>query len=654
MTHLALPLGIVGGYDASVALDAARERFRSLDNGWPRCIDDFFSILLLCGEEEGEDEEDSVVVGAKVQMVQLGFGPRLPPLSKTDRLSMLALAAHRLAGHTSASIERALRAEGVDMRESMRQIWSRLVRIYRMHLANRERLSERSAQLDVELEGCLPQGLSLRSHQHEAVLFARDCGWSCIFGDEMGLGKTIEILCCMALRKESAFPAVVVCRKSLVSTWFEEISRWLSRFDPSVVRVSRSTDLVQELKHRAGLNVIFVMTYDGIRVHGDVVQKMRMQTLVFDESHYLANVESQRSSSAMRAASTANSVICATGTLMPNGRHVESFVQLKLVDSDVCAHLEGRNDYFAFANRYGAPTPVPIGKYTRGKKKGETRWRVDVNGRSHSVEFGAVCARRYLRRTKSQVFGNDPETGLPPKSRLIRYVELSTKQRRQLEAAREQVRTDIQRRAAELQQELRDKGVGDEHISLRVKKILSSEIISMMTRMRTELGLAKVDWFVSRTLELLDEGHEVILFCWHREVAHALHDVLMAKKVSSIVLDGAMTSSVRERGIAQMKAVAHRVAILTSAYREGLTLVGYNRMLFVERWHRPGDEMQAEDRIHRIGQTRDVAIEYGIVKGTYDEVMTDAQRWKEEGSVQVDGSAEIRLCDWILDEDHAF
>jgi SNF2 family DNA or RNA helicase len=650
VTHLALPLGIVGGYDASVALDAARKRFRSLDNGWPRCIDDFFAILLLCGEEEEEnDEEDPVIVGAKVQMVQLGFGPRLPSLSKTDRLSMLALAAYRLAGHTSVSIERALRSEGVDMRESMRQIWSRLVRIYRMHLENRERLSERSAQLDVELEGCLPQGLSLRPHQHEAVLFARDRGWSCIFGDEMGLGKTVEILSCIALRGSGAFPTAIVCRKSLLSTWTHESKKWLSRFDPLVFRVSRSTNLRDIVSKHIGSNVILLMTYDGLRTHGDVIQKMRVPTLVCDESHYLASVESQRSQSALRAASTADSVVCATGTLMPNGRHVESYVQLRMVDSNLCDHLHGRDDYLSFAQRYGDPTPVPVGKYMRGPKKGQVRFSVQYKGRSHSVEFGALCAKRYIRRTKSQVWGNSAD-GIPPKARLLRYIDLSDRVRADLAKEHQAVRDMVAGRASELRSELSDKGLNPELIQMRVKKVLASEVVMMMTKMRVKLGLAKAGWFVERALELLEEGHEVLLFCWHREVAHAVSEGIRKKGVSTILLDGSMTQKKRDAGIAALEAVHARVGVLTSAYREGLTLVGYNRMLFVERWHRPGDEMQAEDRIHRIGQTRDVAIEFGVVRGTYDEVMTNAQQWKEDGSAQVDGSADTRLYEWVASD----
>ena len=43
--------------------------------------------------------------------------------------------------------------------------------------------------------------------------------------------------------------------------------------------------------------------------------------------------------------------------------------------------------------------------------------------------------------------------------------------------------------------------------------------------------------------------------------------------------------------------------------------------MFVELYYVPGVLMQAEDRAHRIGQTKAVTVRYLVAKGTLDEHM---------------------------------
>ncbi len=59
-----------------------------------------------------------------------------------------------------------------------------------------------------------------------------------------------------------------------------------------------------------------------------------------------------------------------------------------------------------------------------------------------------------------------------------------------------------------------------------------------------------------------------------------------------------------------------------SAAGTGLNLTRANVVLFAELYWVPGAMLQAEDRIHRLGQTsKQVRIIYVIAKGTADETM---------------------------------
>jgi SWI/SNF-related matrix-associated actin-dependent regulator 1 of chromatin subfamily A len=55
-----------------------------------------------------------------------------------------------------------------------------------------------------------------------------------------------------------------------------------------------------------------------------------------------------------------------------------------------------------------------------------------------------------------------------------------------------------------------------------------------------------------------------------------------------------------------------------------LTLHAANCVVFVELFWNPGQLLQAEDRVHRVGQQRDVDIKYLICKGSLDEIQVCA------------------------------
>jgi hypothetical protein len=650
-----LPLGDPAGAGAAQAIEIASERFARLPNGRPSTPDDLLALLVLATQETPPAESaDPRFVGAKVQLQKLGLGTDLV-LGGADRVGLYLLCVWRVGGEKSPTLETRMRALGSDPKETMRSIWQRTMRLWSRVEEVRSDVHARCIELEKELEPLLPDGLRLRPHQLEPVLRARDSGFRHLFGDDMGLGKTIEILASIVLLGKDAFPMVIACPLSMVGKWAFDCKRWLAKLDPLVHTLNASCD-VKSLRMQHADRLILIGSYQQVVRHQEQLQVMRPGMVIGDESHYLANWDSARTRAFVRARSLASHVLLATGTLMPNGRHREAYAQLKIINPNIFQHLvpvdpdnprRKRGDWFPFARKFCGPKLV----FTGGKdKKGNPKTATSYDGRSNEVDFGVLLNRCQTRRTKPEVFGT---TGLPSKSRFMIPVQINEKDRMALARERDAVRAKIQSKAREIEDKLCGHGVRDEVVSERVKKVVMSEAVTLISKLRVKLGLIKARWSVGRVDELLSEGHKIVVFCWHNEVAEDAADRYRKKGFSVLLGTGKSSGAARAKIVAEAESGTHDVVVLTSAYREGLTLVAYDWMLMLERWWKSGDEQQAEDRIYRIGQTRDVGIEFIVIPGTYDDAVGELQEWKEAGQAQAQGSADVRTYEWVMREEEA-
>jgi SNF2 family DNA or RNA helicase len=595
----------------SVVLEDARQRVPS--SLAPENFDHFSALLLLAAYGD---------VSALVRMDKLGLGN---VVFKEDRRIALFewYTGHFLSGGGAGEA-----SSGVEGRVAI--LWNQVEQLF----ANRKK---EALQIGEEIASFLPARKTPDLHQLEAVVRLRELGWKMLLADDMGLGKTIALLCAILLRGDLAFPVFVGCPASMVYTWKREAGIWLSSLSPEIVHIDSGFSAVN-LKNRKRL--FLVSSYEQLISHWKGVLSLHPLFLVGDESHYLMNWEAQRTRAFIRLRSSTTARVLMTGTPMPNGRFDEIYSQLKILDdrifSSILPSVDG--DRHAFRKMFCDPKVFTIA----GRKVHS------YNGRSNELEFGRFLQDHMLERTKAEV-----GMVLGDKVRYRIAVELSDKDRVLLAAVKDAVATKVRDRVNELIAKCGDSGRVSQRIEGEIDRILGAQTVQELTELRIHVGLLKAEWAMTLISEIVnDQKKRVVVFTAHHKVADRLVVLCRGRFGDSEVLVGRSEMSAKQRDVLVQKAEGGygKILILPRAFREGITLVSFVRMIMVERWWVPGEEAQAEDRIHRRGQTKDVAIYYPHADGTSDDAMAELVTWKERGQQVVRGSSAIRVLQWLVPE----
>ena len=111
-------------------------------------------------------------------------------------------------------------------------------------------------------------------------------------------------------------------------------------------------------------------------------------------------------------------------------------------------------------------------------------------------------------------------------------------------------------------------------------------------------------------------------------IEHALN----SNNIPSVRLDGRMTLKQRSAVLRTFKSDPSIAVLLVSikAGGQGLNFTAANKVYMMEPQFNPGVEQQAIDRVHRLGQTRDVEIKHYIMRDSVEEKILLLQEKKEK------------------------
>lgn len=151
---------------------------------------------------------------------------------------------------------------------------------------------------------------------------------------------------------------------------------------------------------------------------------------------------------------------------------------------------------------------------------------------------------------------------------------------------------------------------------------------------------------VERLLQLLGEyqknGDRVLVFSRFALVIDILQECLASAGVKHHVLKGETAVSERQTIINKFNEDKSITAFLltTGAGGTGINLTAANKVILFDQSDNPQDDIQAENRAHRLGQEREVEVIRFLSRGTIDELVYRACQKKLELAGKITGYME--------------
>lgn len=461
----------------------------------------------------------------------------------------------------------------------------------------------------------VPTGLqaTLRPYQVEgfqwlSFLYEQRLGG--ILADDMGLGKTVQALALLAhaieehstaAPGEPFAPFLVVAPTSVITNWAAEAERFLP--EAKVVTITETTAGKTPLAERiAGAHLVLTSytllrmdeeAYTGYaRTLGRTVDDSTGEqsapegwgALLLDEAQFVKNTGTRAWSIAR--AMPARTKIAMTGTPIENNL-MELWALLAIVADGLFPSARAFRDLYA-----------------RPAESGEDP--------AHAAATAARLRRRIrplmLRRTKELVAAE-----LPAKNDTRVNLPLAPGHRRIYD-------THLQRERQKVLGLLEDMDKNRFTIfqSLTLLRRLALDAALIDPEAYAGVSSVKRDYLVQQLPDLLEKGHRVLVFSQFTGYLKSISARLAEEGIGHLYLDGSTRN--RAEVIEAFTSGQEPVFLISlKAGGFGLNLTEADHVFIMDPWWNPAAEQQAVDRIHRIGQDKEVHVYRLVAEGTIEE-----------------------------------
>ncbi|TFK38304.1 P-loop containing nucleoside triphosphate hydrolase protein [Crucibulum laeve] len=430
-------------------------------------------------------------------------------------------------------------------------------------------------------------------------------GLNGILADEMGLGKTLQTISFLAYLKHHRGingPHLIVVPKSTLQNWHREFEKWTPDFN--LVLLTGSKEERAEIIATRLLSQDFeicITSYEMCLIEKGALKKLSFEYIVIDEAHRIKNVDSILSQIVRAFISRGRMLI--TGTPLQNNLK-ELFALLNFICPEIFVDYSDLNSF--------------LHKDSDGADAEEEQSKKVVEA------LHKILRPFLLRRVKADV-----EKSLLPKKEINIYVGLTEMQRKWYRSVLEK---DI-----------------DAVNGLTGKKEGKTRLMNMVMQLRkvschpylfdgaepgppytTDEHLIQNSGkmiILDKLLKSMKEkGSRVLIFSQMSRVLDILEDYCLFRQYKYCRIDGGTAHEDRIHAIDEYnKPDSEKFIFLltTRAGGLGINLTSADIVVLYDSDWNPQADLQAMDRAHRIGQTKQVYVFRFITEGSVEERMLE-------------------------------
>ena len=423
-----------------------------------------------------------------------------------------------------------------------------------------------------------------------------------ILADEMGLGKTLQTISLLGHLKfyrNINGPHLLITPKSTLQNWKNEVNRWVPKLRAFVLhgdKEERARIIQERFKGHASKRDydfdICITSYEICLLEKAAFKKIDWFYCVIDEAHRIKNENSMLSQIVREFRSKHRLLI--TGTPLQNNLH-ELWALLNFLLPDIFSSSDDFDTWF--------------------------QERADIDQDAVIQHLKRLLQPFLLRRLKADV-----EHTLLPKKEVNLYVDLTPMQRQWYKSILERELVTI----TGADGEVTEKKTRLLNIVMQLRKCCNHPYLfdgaepgpPYTTGQHIVENAGKMLLLDRLLASLFEKGSRVLLFSQMSRMLDILEDYCLFRGYKYCRIDGQTDHEERIAGIEEYnrKGSDKFIFLLTTrAGGLGINLATADIVILYDSDWNPQVDLQAQDRAHRIGQTKQVCVFRFITEGSVEE-----------------------------------
>ncbi|KAH0521435.1 Lymphocyte-specific helicase [Microtus ochrogaster] len=472
----------------------------------------------------------------------------------------------------------------------------------------------------------------MRWYQVEGMEWLRmlwENGINGILADEMGLGKTVQCIATIALMIQRGVPGpFLVCGPlSTLPNWMAEFKRFTPEIPTMLYHGTRQErrKLVKNIHKRQGtlqIHPVVITSFEIAMRDQNALQHCYWKYLIVDEGHRIKNMKCRLIRELKRF--NADNKLLLTGTPLQNNLS-ELWSLLNFLLPDVFDDLKSFESWFDITSL------------------SETAEDIIAKEREQNVlhMLHQILTPFLLRRLKSDV-----ALEVPPKREVVVYAPLSNKQEIFYKAIVNRTIANMfgscEKETIELSPTGRPKRRSRKLINYRETDEFPSELEKLISQIQPDVNrersIVAVNIPIESEVNLKLQNIMMLLrkCCNHPYmIEYPIDPVTQEFKIDEELVTNSGKFLILDRMLPELKKRGHKIysfnmdpdvflfLVSTRAGGLGINLTAADTVIIYDSDWNPQSDLQAQDRCHRIGQTKPVVVYRLVTANTIDQKIVE-------------------------------